>query len=114
MYVSCKCGVPETAHSVHRVRMRGYGPFIAGRADGLRRAGHLPGQPGVPAGGLVLTLAVADAGRYPSLVVTTTDRTHRAERLGRLTLRDGIGQLTLSPRSVTTLVSAGNEPAGPE
>ena len=63
---------------------------------------------------LSLTLAGADAGRYPSLVVTTTDRTHRAERLGRLTLRDGIGQLTLSPRSVTTLFPAGNEPAGPE
>jgi len=63
---------------------------------------------------LSLSLAGADAGRYRSLVVTVTDRTHRAERLGRLTLRDGTGQLTLSPRSVTTLYPAGNEAAGPD
>jgi len=61
---------------------------------------------------LSVTLTGEEIGRYPSLVVTTTDRTHRAERLGRVRLRDGMGQLTLSPRSVTTLFPAGNELAG--
>ncbi|MBV9323118.1 MAG: hypothetical protein JO352_04935 [Chloroflexi bacterium] len=60
---------------------------------------------------LTLTLAGPDAGQYRSLVVTATDRTHHAERLGRLTLRDGMGQITLGPRSVTTLFPAGDEPA---
>jgi O-glycosyl hydrolase len=60
---------------------------------------------------LQLTLAGADAGKYATLVVTVTDRTHHAERLGRLSLQDGIGQLTLSPRSVTTLFPAGDADA---
>lgn len=57
---------------------------------------------------LQLTLTGPDAGRYPNLVVTATDRTHHAERLGRVSLQDGVGQLTLSPRSVTTLFPVGD------
>jgi O-glycosyl hydrolase len=63
---------------------------------------------------LSLELVGADAGRYRSLVVTVTDRTHQADRTGRLTMRDGMGQLTLGPRSVTTLFPAGDAPASTE
>jgi glucosylceramidase len=58
---------------------------------------------------LSLDLTGADAGQYPTLVVTATDRTHHADRLGRMTLQDGMGQLTLGPRSVTTLFPAGDQ-----
>jgi O-glycosyl hydrolase len=57
---------------------------------------------------LELHLTGADAGRFSALVVTVTDRTHHAERLGRVALQDGLGQLTLAPRSVTTLAPAGS------
>jgi O-glycosyl hydrolase len=60
---------------------------------------------------LTLIFTGADVSNYPSLVVTQTDRGHRAERLGRLHLQDGVGQLMLSPRSITTLFPAG---AGPQ
>jgi O-glycosyl hydrolase len=56
---------------------------------------------------LTLRLIGAEANRYSSLVVTRTDRTRRAERLGRLNLEDSVGQLTLPPRSITTLSPAG-------
>jgi O-glycosyl hydrolase len=59
---------------------------------------------------LALTLAGAEVGQYSTLVVTATDRTHHAERLGRMTLQDGMGQLMLTPRSVTTLFPVGDEP----
>jgi hypothetical protein len=62
---------------------------------------------------LGLRLTGADAGRFPSLVVTMTDRTHHAERTGRVTLQDGMGQLTLPPRSVTTLFPAGDDAGTP-
>ncbi len=52
---------------------------------------------------LGLRLTGSDAGRYATFEVTVTDRTHRAEGLGRVVLHDGMGQLTLAPRSVTTL-----------
>jgi O-glycosyl hydrolase len=55
---------------------------------------------------LALTLTGAHAARFSTLVVTVTDRAHHADRLGRLSLQDGMGQLTLSPRSVTTLFPA--------
>jgi O-glycosyl hydrolase len=58
---------------------------------------------------LSLSLEGADAARYPSLVVTQTDRGHNAERLGRLRLVDGSGSLSLPPRSLTTLFPAGQE-----
>jgi O-glycosyl hydrolase len=63
-------------------------------------------------GPLDLTLAFhgSEIDRYPSLVVTQTDRSRRAERVGRVHLHDGIGQMTLGPRSITTLYPAG---AGP-
>src|SRR5262249_49747300 len=63
---------------------------------------------------LSVALMGANLDHYRSLVVTVTDRTHHGERLGRLRLRDGIGQLTLSPRSVTTLFPAGDESAAPD
>ncbi|HEY1298076.1 MAG TPA: hypothetical protein VGJ60_33770, partial [Chloroflexota bacterium] len=63
---------------------------------------------------LSLALMGANADHYRSLVVTVTDRTHRGERLGRLRLQDGIGQLTLSPRSVTTLFPAGPQATSPD
>jgi hypothetical protein len=58
---------------------------------------------------LHLNLTGADASSYPTLVVTATDRTHQNEVLGRLTLQDGMGELTLAPRSITTLFPAGTE-----
>ena len=70
-------------------------------------------------GPLELTLTLsggAEIDRYPSMVVTQTDRTRRAERLGRLQLHNGTGRLTVAPRSITTLFPAGAGPhidAGP-
>jgi O-glycosyl hydrolase len=60
---------------------------------------------------LTLTFAGPDVNRYPALVVTRTDRSRHAERLGRLSLSDGSGELVLPPRSITTLFPEG---AGPE
>ena len=60
---------------------------------------------------LTLTLSGTEARAYPSLVVTQTDRSHRAENLGRVRLQDGIGRMTLPPRSITTLFPSG---AGPQ
>jgi O-glycosyl hydrolase len=57
-----------------------------------------------------LTLSGKDATRYPSLVVTRTDRTRQAERLGRVRLQDGTGLVVLPPRSVTTLFPSGASP----
>ncbi|MBV9579347.1 MAG: hypothetical protein JO057_12230 [Chloroflexi bacterium] len=59
---------------------------------------------------LSLTLTGWDAGRYRSLQVTTTDRGHHAEVVGQLAVRNGQAQLTLTPRSVTTLSPASNYP----
>jgi O-glycosyl hydrolase len=59
---------------------------------------------------LSLTLNGSDARRFPSMVVTQTDRTRRAERIGRLRLDGGAGRLTLSPRSIVTLFPAGDGP----
>jgi glucosylceramidase len=60
---------------------------------------------------LTLTLSGQSADRYPSLVVTRTDRTEEAKRLGRVDLQQGVGQVELPPRSITTLYPAG---AGPQ
>src|SRR5919202_148371 len=60
---------------------------------------------------LTLTLSRGDASRYPELSVTRTERGRLAERVGRLSLRDGQGRLTLPPRSITTLFPVG---AGPQ
>src|SRR4051794_32208151 len=60
---------------------------------------------------LTLTLAGTEADRYGSLVLTRTDRDHKAERLGRVRLQDGVGQLMLPARSITTLFPAGAGPA---
>jgi O-glycosyl hydrolase len=59
---------------------------------------------------LSLVLTGPDAGRYSSMVVTRTDRGSQAERIGRLALQDGVGQLTLPPRSITTLFPAEVDP----
>ena len=60
---------------------------------------------------LTLTLTGSDPSQYPSLAVTRTERTRKAEQVGRVRLHDGVGQLTLPPRSLSTLVPAG---AGPK
>jgi hypothetical protein len=58
-----------------------------------------------------LTLSGGDADRYPEMSVTRTERGRLAERVGRLSLHEGEGQLTLPPRSITTLFPVG---AGPQ
>jgi O-glycosyl hydrolase len=60
---------------------------------------------------LTLELSRGDASRYPELSVTRTERGRLAERVGRVSLRDGEGRLTLPPRSITTLFPVG---AGPQ
>ena len=60
---------------------------------------------------VTLLLSGQDASRYPSFVVTRTDRTRQAERLGRVRLQDGAGLVVLPPRSITTLFPSG---AGPQ
>jgi hypothetical protein len=59
---------------------------------------------------ITLTLSGSDSGRYESLTVTRTDRTRKAEPVGRVRLQDGVGQFTLPPRSVSTLFPAGTDP----
>jgi hypothetical protein len=56
---------------------------------------------------LTLSLSGPDVNRYPALSVIRTDRTHRAERLGRMLVQDGLAQDVLPPRSITTLVPEG-------
>jgi O-glycosyl hydrolase len=60
---------------------------------------------------LRLQLTGEAARRYRSWSVTRTDRQHTADHLGRASLTDGIGMLTLPPRSITTLYPVG---AGPQ
>jgi hypothetical protein len=55
---------------------------------------------------LTLTLSGPDVNRYPALSVTRTDRTHRAEHLGRMVVQDGTARDVLPPRSITTLLPA--------
>jgi hypothetical protein len=59
---------------------------------------------------LSLTLAGQDQTGSASMEVMRTGRRQRAERLPRMHLNNGTGQLTLSPRSITTLFRSG---AGP-
>jgi hypothetical protein len=59
---------------------------------------------------LTLELAGSAAARFPQWIVTRTARGHQAERMGRLRLTDGIGRLSLPPRSITTLFPAGANP----
>jgi O-glycosyl hydrolase len=59
---------------------------------------------------LSLVLTGEDANGYQSLTVMRTGRGGQlGERLGRVRLNDGSGQLTLSPRSITTLYPSGLE-----
>jgi O-glycosyl hydrolase len=60
---------------------------------------------------LDLTLTGSQSDRVHALVVTRTDRSHRAERLGRLQVQDGIARDVLPPRSITTLMPEGAGPA---
>ena len=59
---------------------------------------------------LRLTLSGADSERYGSMSVTRTERRRQAEQVGRMRLQDGVGQLTLPPRSITTLFPSGSGP----
>lgn len=56
---------------------------------------------------LSLSLYGADQASYPSLAMTLTDRTHHAERIGRVHLDDGVGRVEIGPRSIATLFPAG-------
>jgi hypothetical protein len=60
---------------------------------------------------LTLTLNGGDVAKYPQFVVTRTARGHLAEVLGRADLQNGEAQLTLPPRSITTLFPPGAEPS---
>jgi O-glycosyl hydrolase len=57
--------------------------------------------------GLTLQLSDDASGRFDDWTVTRTARGHLAERIGRLKLDHSIGDLTLPPRSITTLFPAG-------
>ena len=59
---------------------------------------------------LTLTLSGADATQYRSMSVTRTERMRKAEQVGHMRLQDGVGQLTLPPRSISTLFPAGTGP----
>ena len=59
---------------------------------------------------LTLNLAGSDAARFSLFTVWRTDRDHKAEPLGRVHLQSGVGQLTLPPRSLTTLFPSGAAP----
>ncbi len=56
---------------------------------------------------MTLTLDGSDLDRYPSRVVTRTDRTHHADRLGHMLVQDGNARDILPARSVTTLFPEG-------
>jgi O-glycosyl hydrolase len=56
---------------------------------------------------LRVTLAGVGANQYRSMAVTRTERSRRAEQVGRVRFADGVGQLTLPPRSISTLIPAG-------
>lgn len=60
---------------------------------------------------VTVSLSGSDVSRSPDLSVTRTERGRFAERVGRLRLDDGEGQLTVPPRSITTLFPSG---AGPQ
>jgi O-glycosyl hydrolase len=56
---------------------------------------------------LTLSLSGPDVNRYAALSVVRTDRTHRAEHLGRMLVQDGLARDVLPARSITTLVPEG-------
>jgi len=60
---------------------------------------------------VTVDLAGADSRQFPAWIVTRTSRGHLAEVLGRLRFQDGVGHITLPPRSITTLFPAGAAPA---
>jgi O-glycosyl hydrolase len=60
---------------------------------------------------LRLSLTGTEAERYSAFEVTRTDRTHHADRLGRIVVQDSTLQDVIPPRSVTTLVPKGAGPA---
>ncbi len=59
---------------------------------------------------LMLRFSGTEALEYSSLSVTRTERTRKAEHVGRVSMRGGVGQLTLPPRSLTTLFPTGFGP----
>jgi O-glycosyl hydrolase len=64
---------------------------------------------------LTMSLTGAGAERFDTWSVTRTERGRRAERLGRVAFADGLAQVTLPPRSITTLFPSGAElPANDE
>ena len=56
---------------------------------------------------VTVDLKGGDCRRFAEWVVTRTSRGHLADRMGRLRFHDGVGQITLPPRSITTLFPAG-------
>jgi hypothetical protein len=58
---------------------------------------------------LTMSLTGAGAERFDTWSVTRTERGRRAERLGRVVFADSVAQLTLPPRSITTLFPSGAE-----
>ena len=79
---------------------------LAVRTSGGAPAVFLVNQAFAPVN-LTLTLTGRDSSHYYALVVTRTDRTRHAERLGRILVQDGMAQDVLPPRSITTLFPAG-------
>jgi O-glycosyl hydrolase len=60
---------------------------------------------------MTVALRGQDATAYRYMSVTVTNRQHTADHMGRVSFADGIGQLTLPARSITTLYPVG---AGPQ
>jgi O-glycosyl hydrolase len=56
---------------------------------------------------LSLELTGLDSRRFHEFTVWRTDRSAKAERLGRLQLTDGVGRISIPPRSLTTLFPSG-------
>ena len=58
-----------------------------------------------------LQLTGADVASYPRMSVTRTERGRLAELVGRVSFDAGVAELTVPPRSITTLLPSG---AGPQ
>jgi O-glycosyl hydrolase len=61
---------------------------------------------------LGITLEGASGERYSTWTITRTERGHLGEAMGRMRFEDGVARIMLPPRSITTLVPAGESPTG--